>query len=166
MSAVIRLSDGSIALVDDEDFVLLAQYSWNTLRTNGRVYATTRSPDVDGDRTCRYMHRVILDAPADIQVDHLNGDGLDNRRENLRLATNSQNSKNKGRYRNNSSGYKGVYKRLGRERWRADIMSDGQRRRLGEFSSAEEAARAYDKAALELHGEFARLNFQVEEQHV
>lgn len=90
-------------------------------------------------------------------VDHRNGNGLDNRRSNLRLATQAQNMSNRGRPTNNTSGYKGVSAgRLGG--WRAYITSRGKRLDIGTFASKEEAAEAYNAKALELHGEFARLN--------
>ncbi len=98
------------------------------------------------------LHRAILNAPVDMQVDHINGDPLDNRRENLRLATPSQNSAN---YKTRE--YKGV-----RRRWRkysARVQHGGEVKHLGMFSTAEEAARAYDRAAFEIWGEYARLNF-------
>ena len=93
-------------------------------------------------------------------VDHINQDPLDNRRQNLRLATRSQNAANLGPYANNTSGYKGVD--FNRGKWRARITQDGVRYFLGTFDTAEDAARAYDQKALELFGEFASLNFSEE----
>jgi hypothetical protein len=108
---------------------------------------------------------VIVNAPDHVLVDHINesgeGDyGLNNRKSNLRLASQSQNLHNSAPYKNNKSGYRGVhYMRPPRKRWVCSIAVNGKSRHLGRFMTAEEAARAYDKAAVELMGEFASLNF-------
>ena len=112
------------------------------------------------------MHRVVLQRVVgrpltrDDIVDHINHNGLDNRRPNLRLATRSQNAANLGPYANNTSGYKGVD--FNRGKWRARIREGGVRYFLGYFETAEDAARAYDTKAHELFGEFASLNFPEE----
>lgn len=103
------------------------------------------------------MHRLILNAPDHVRVDHRNGDGLDNRRDNLRYATTSQNCGNQRVGRNNTSGYKGVTPRPS-GKWRARIMYQRQCQHLGEYETKEDAARAYNEAALRLFGPFARLN--------
>jgi len=103
------------------------------------------------------MHRVIL--PDAEEVDHINGNGLDNRRANLRPATGIENRRNRRRSRKNTSGYAGVSWDKVNRKWYAYITADGRMRALGRFDTAEEAALARDRAALELHGEFARLNF-------
>lgn len=89
------------------------------------------------------------------EVDHISGDKLDNRIINLRIATRSENATNKGPQANNSSGYKGVWKRKNLNRWVAEIQKNGKRTKLGSFGSPEEAYEVYKKAARELHGEFA-----------
>jgi len=108
------------------------------------------------------MHRLILNAPPDLKVDHINGNGLDNRKENLRLATTPQNVRNARLSLRNSSGFKGVKRK--RQKWQASIVFNGKTIRLGVFDAREDAARAYDIAALLLHGEFARVNFPKESE--
>jgi hypothetical protein len=97
------------------------------------------------------------------ETDHKNGNGLDNQRKNLRSATRPQNLWNKGRRSDNTTGFKGVTKEA--HGWRAVIKANGKRRHLGYFTSPELAARAYDAAAVEMHGEFARLNFPDDRTH-
>ena len=146
--AVIPLAnDRGAALIDAADLPLVLGLRWR-LHTGG--YAHT-SPAL-------YMHRRILDVPADVQVDHVNGHRLDNRRSNLRVATVAQQAMN--RRASSATGFKGVSPHRGR--YQARIMRDGRHRVLGCYSDAEEAARAYDAAAVELFGAFARLNFPAE----
>ena len=102
------------------------------------------------------MHRLLL---PETEVDHKSGDGLDNRRSNLRSATRSQNQANKFKKENTSSRFKGVYQRRNYRRFRAHIRVHGEEIHVGDFDSEIEAARAYDAAARKYHGEFARLNF-------
>ena len=104
------------------------------------------------------MHRQILVPGYGQEVDHINRNPLDNRRANLRLCARSENAHNQGKHRDNTSGYKGVFAyRPGM--WRARIMADGAVHHLGVFVDPVEAALAYDRAAIELHGSFAHLNF-------
>jgi hypothetical protein len=105
-----------------------------------------------------WLHRVITEAPDELEVDHQNLDRLDNRRSNLRKCTHSQNNTNKKRQSNNSSGFKGVSWHNQDELWRARINVNGKAVLLGLFSNLEDAARAYAEAALRLHGEYARVS--------
>lgn len=151
MTKTIPLTRGQVAIVDDADYGLLSRHKWHALKPAGTYYATRR------DGTTRvYMHRVILGTAS--FVDHINGNGLDNRRSNLRPATRSQNQWNRGALATNTSGYKGVclYKPTGM--WQAQITSSGKVYYLGRYSDAEDAARAYNNAAVALHGSRARLN--------
>lgn len=157
--AEIALTRGFVALVDDADVPLIEHLPWHVLiDRSGKKYAVcTSSPQ----RTYR-MHRLILGAPPEQWVDHRNGDGLDNRRANIRLCTPSQNNINRTRTPN-SSGYHGVSldARPGRSAlpWRARLRVNNREIFLGAFQNAEDAARARDAAALKYQGEFAVLNF-------
>lgn len=161
----IPLSKGFVALVDDRDYVRLARYEWYasgyTLRSGlvkWRAVRNIRRPD--GKKRLQYMHREIMGAPPGVDVDHKRGDGLDNRRRNLRLATRSQNNQNQrnGR-RHKSSRFKGVSWDGRDGRWHAYITPPGGRRKsLGYFGGEAAAARAYDEAARRLFGEFAAPN--------
>lgn len=144
-------------LVDPEDEWLLG-YKWYLHRDYDRnLYAARRVP-LGSERVVLRMHRVIMDAAPDALVDHINGNGLDNRRCNLRFATRTENQCNRRLTKTNASGYKGV--RLHRQsgKWSARIRLDGRVVSLGYFCAAEEAAHAYDRAAIELFGEFAKTN--------
>lgn len=158
----IPLTQGKVALVSDEDYSTLSQYKWQYTGT-GYASRSERFGPVDktevGWKRYKYkgflMHREILEPPSGMQVDHINGNKLDNRRSNLRLCTRSQNYWNKGKQSNNKSGYKGVFWAKHVQRWRARVMSNGRITELGYFDSPEEAHRSYVKAAKQVHGEFA-----------
>lgn len=155
----IPLTQGKVALVDDDDFEWLNQSKWLAKTSFGLWYAVNRTT-VAGKPTVVLMHRLITSAPIGMEVDHIDGDGLNNTRRNLRIVTRNQNRFNLRLRADNKSGYKGVFcdKRTGR--WCAHIGFYGQRKNLGYFATPEEAARAYDIAACELFGEYARLNFK------
>jgi hypothetical protein len=154
----IKLSQGKVALVDDGDFEWLNQWRW-AAHKNGYVFYVVRVVYTPTPKTIQ-IHRLITNAPKGMVVDHINGDGLDNRRENLRLCTVAENNKNRRRNSNNTSGYKGV--RRDTYKYKAAIKSENKLIHLGMFSSPEDAARAYDKAAKEIFGKFAKLNFPEE----
>jgi hypothetical protein len=147
----VPLTQGKVALIDDEDAERVLGRNWAYLSVQngpGPGYAISSSG---------LMHRLILNAPRGVEVDHVNGDGLDNRRENLRLATHAQNASNSRLHRDNVTGYKGV--RHKRNRWQARITVNQKEIYLGSFIALEDAARAYDAAAREHFGEFATPNF-------
>lgn len=112
----------------------------------------------DGRMQCELLHRRIAEAQPGQEVDHINGNPLDNRRCNLRVCSHMENVKNRGPSRNNTSGFKGVYYDARRGTFRADIRADRKKYSLGSFATAVEAAEAYNAAALKYHRDFARLN--------
>lgn len=148
------------AIVDASDFRALVMHQWycsSQGRSKSLVTYAQRSVMRGARSTTLYMHRAILglDVGDRRKVDHINGDGLDNRRENLRLATTSQNMHNRGPLVTSSTEAKGVWWEAGRKRWRARIVVEGKRHNLGSFSSQEEAAAAYAEAAKRMLGNFA-----------
>jgi hypothetical protein len=159
----IPLTKGKVAIVDDKDYEWLSQYNW-CYSTGGtpphRGYAS-RGVFRGGKNTMTFMHREIMNTPKGMQTDHINGDPLDNRRENLRICNASQNKANVGLIRINTSGYKGVSWMKEKKKWRA-FIGGGKFHHIGLFVDPREAARAYDSAAKELFGEFALLNFPEE----
>lgn len=157
----ISLTQGYVALVDDEDYEELSQYRWYVRVNNHHRYAS-RKIKVEGKWVEIHMHRCLLSAPDNLLVDHVDGNGLNNVRANLRLATKSGNNQNSRMRKDNTSGYKGVNWSKEHSGWRAEIKIDGKSKFLGYFQCPIEAAKIRDKAALELHGEFALLNFPKE----
>lgn len=158
----IPLTQGQFALVDDEDAAAVLAHKWYAVRSvpGYTFYADRKIRRPDGSRAHMKLHTFLTGWPL---VDHINLDGLDNRRSNLRPATTAQNARNQRRYRNNTSGYKGVTWHRRDQNWQAYIRVDGCRHHLGAHVTPEEAARAYDAAAREYFGEFAYLNFPTEE---
>lgn len=155
----VPLTKGYVAVVDDDACDIVASRSWHAaVGGDGRVYAAGRRPGGRGSPIER-LHRLLVGATAGQLVDHRNGDTLDDRKSNLRITSATGNARNTCRHRGNASGLKGVYYDAARAKWQAQICADGRKTALGRFATAEEAARAYDAAALALHGEFARLNF-------
>jgi hypothetical protein len=151
----IPLTQGQVAIVDTADYEWLSQWKWHACwNASKRSFYAVRRNRKEG--TVR-MHRLILAATSQ-DVDHRNGFTLDNRRNNLRECTHQQNCANQSKKRNNKSGYRGVYKHSSVERWVAQIQC-GKMKKIGHFYTPEDAARAYDKAATEYFGEFAKLNF-------
>ena len=158
MTREIPLSQGLVALVDDADLnLVMSRGKWHAAASRTTHYAH-RNVRVGSRRTTELMHTFLTGWSL---VDHRNGNGLDNRRSNLRQATNTENARNAKRGKNNTSGFKGVTSHLAPRglRWRARITVDRTTIHLGVFDTAEAAARAYDTAALERFGEFAHLNF-------
>lgn len=165
--AEIRLTNGSVMLVDAADYEYLRKFSWFPVRVRRKIYAACT---VRGERF--FAHRLIsgaTDAYNDTEgrwraadlVDHVNGNGLDNQRANLRIATRAENQRNTvGRPHHRISRFKGVSFYIGRKDrpWRATIEVGGRQRHLGYFETEEAAAVAYDEAALSLFAEFAFLN--------
>jgi AP2 domain len=148
-------------LIDDASQLMVAGFAWRVLRSNSDLlYAHAWHGKLH-----LYMHRLIAGAGPNEEVDHWNGNGLDNQGHNLRIASRGQQQANRGRQRNNrSSQYKGVTRDQSRKGtpWMAFITENRKSKYLGRFASEEDAARAYDQAAAETWGQFARLNFPVD----
>lgn len=152
------LTQGKVALVDDEDYKWLSVFKWYPITNKaGNTYAWTGVKQLDGKWKTKRMHRMILEAPDGVQVDHVNHEGLDNRRANIRLCTASQNLCNRRKIKDTTSIYKGVYWCPRNKKWRAQIYRHGTVH-LGMFTHQEDAAEAYNKAALSYYGAFAHLN--------
>lgn len=147
-------------IVDASDYEWLSQWKWYALACwGGRLYAVRQVFDPSKKRRQSYMwmHRLILDAPAELQVDHIDGDGLNNTRGNLRLATRAQNGYNSIKHKKSRvSKYKGVTRR--KNKWRVEVYCDHKCIVVGLFNTEVEAALAYNDAAKKYHGEFAYLN--------
>lgn len=157
---LIALTQGQFAAVDDSDFDWLSAWKWQAqYDPTTKGYYAARSEGPKGNRKRIIMHRQILGLTHGdgLQGDHINLDTLDNRRQNLRIATQSQNAKNHRKQRNNASGYKGVSWCSAAGMWMARCSVNGDRRYLGVFPDKESAYFAYVNAAKEHHGEFARL---------
>ena len=161
----IPLTKGYTAVVDDEDYERVSRRKWCasvTHRKDGSikgVYAQRRVSLGGGGSAIQLLHRFIAGiTDSKVQVDHVDHDGLNNRRENLRAATNTQNSRNSRLSANNTSGFKGVTWEKSRGLWQAQIYIAGRNYVLGHFASAQLAAVAYDTAACDHFGEFALTN--------
>ena len=159
----IKLTQGKVALVDDEDFEKLNQYKWFVHHSGERWYALrSASTKIQNWRQVQKiirLHRQIMNPPNNMQVDHKDGDGLNNQRSNLRICTQSQNNANSRLAKNNSIGYKGVHFYGLANKYQARITKDKINYSFGYYHHPEDAALAYDKAAHELFGEFAKTNF-------
>lgn len=155
-----RKYPGLFAIIDEADYPLVSGYRWVPAIRNKTTYAIADKPSSNGKRQSVLMHRLLTDVPADRDVDHINENGLDNRRENLRVATKGQNAANAGLKASNTSGYRGVSFNKNAGKWQAYLKHDRTRIHLGLWLTAEDAARAFDAKAIEIWGEFARLNLQ------
>jgi hypothetical protein len=156
----INLSRGLRTIVDGEDYERINQWKWCAWRhtLDGHFYAVRNSIDTDGKKIRIWMHREIMRTPTGLHVDHINGDGLDNRSANLRNCKSSENMRNQNKHKNNTSGFKGVSWRRASKKWVAYIRVDGELKHLGYYHTTQNAARAYNEAAIKYHGSFARLN--------
>lgn len=154
----IELTQGQRAIIDDDDYEKLAVFKWQARKISGLWYAT-RMARVNGKKTNFAMHRVILNAPTGQDVDHINGNGLDNQKRNLRLVGDSENQQNRHRWPLNTSGYRGVTRIEKWNKWQAGIKRFGKSYHLGWHDTAEGAARAYDAKAREIYGPRALVNF-------
>jgi hypothetical protein len=155
---LIPLTQGQFAIVDDEDYDQLKQFNWYANETsNGRFYAR-RDIWNGGKRIRVYMHCQILGVK---KVDHRDGDGLNNKRSNIRYFDRLGNQRNRGMDRRNKSGFKGVSWDKNLKSWVATIRKDEKKKFLGRFVSPRAAALVYDAAAIKFHGEFSKTNQQL-----
>lgn len=157
MAIEIPLTQGKTMLVDEADIPFVNRYKWSASQDHGshRWYAMAYFPAPGGKGRVVSFHRLVLSFPKGEQVDHIDGNGLNNTRANLRSCSRRQNRYNSRTNVDNKSGFKGVFWDKNARKYRATIS----KRHLGLFDNAEDAARAYDRAARELFGEFAYLNF-------
>lgn len=162
MAMEIAIGKGFFALVDDSDYEWLNQWKWRLTNTGYAVRRQWLGRDESGgchEKLIR-MHRLIVAAPPELEVDHIDGNKLNNQRSNLRLATSQQNNFNFPiRKDKRHSRYKGVSRVWDGKKFRSHISINGKTKHLGCFTDEVEAAKAYDAAAVELFGEYARLNF-------
>ena len=143
-----------VALVDDEDFENINKHKWNVMK-RGKTLYTQRHITVDGKRTTIGIHNAVLNGKW---IDHIDHDGLNNTRSNLRFCTRSENNMNQRKKNNCTSIYKGVYFSKNEKKWKSTIAINGKNVHLGYFVSETEAAKAYNAKAIELFCEFANLN--------
>lgn len=158
---LIELTKGHAAIVDDDDYEGLSIFRWCVANKNGKLYAVRGRRKSDGPGTVHIsMHREIFGHPAGQDIDHINGNGLDNRRENLRACSHADNQKSNSKRiayggRPTASKFKGVHWHNKNKKWCAKLAN----KYIGSFASEEDAALAYDSAACSTYGEFAKTNF-------
>lgn len=149
----IKLTQDKYTIIDFDDYGLISNYKWYAHKKGNSFYVNSKIKS----KTI-FLHRVILDPPENMHVDHINGDGLDNRRCNIRIVVHHQNMMNRNKRKDNISKYKGVYKRKDCNRYAARIVFNGKTIHLGNFLTDYDAARAYNEAAKKYFGEYSRLN--------
>ena len=155
----IYLGEGEWTILDQQDYYRLKNFNWYIGGNGKEFYAFRNIKNGPGKTKMVSMHREIMNPPGHLLVDHRNNHGLDNRRANLRWATQSQNRQNRAKKKNTSSRFIGVCFDKQTGKWKARIRTDGKEICLGRFDDEIEAARTHDAAAKKYHGEFARLNF-------
>ena len=158
--AYITLTKGHEAIIDAEDVHMVDSGNWYAMIAGNTVYACRRVHSGMHSRVV-LLHRVLMEPPDGLVVDHIDGNGLNNRRRasncNIRIATRSQNLMNSGIYKHNSSGFRGVSWDKAKQKWRANIMMDGRSMHLGYFLTPEDASATYERVSKELYGHFRRI---------
>jgi hypothetical protein len=154
----IPLTQGKFAIVDPDDYHRLSKYKWQTDSERRRTSYARRMANLDGKRKCVLMHREIIPVPDNMVVDHINHNGLDNRKANLRPATVAQNACNR-RHTKDAKKFKGLVWDKRRNKWHVRFGCNGKKIHVGYFDDQITAAHAYDQAAKKHHGQFAALNF-------
>lgn len=153
----IPITQGKVAIVDDADYEWLNKFKWSAQKSGNTYYAKTVYND--GNRQVKlYMHSAIMNTPAGMITDHINHNGLDNRRANLREGSYSQNNANQSKISNKASKYKGVTWDNWNNKWKAQITVNYKNHFLGYFDNEYDAGKAYDKACKHFYEQFARTN--------
>lgn len=155
----IKLFSGEMVKIDEEDYEIIKNYKWRLNKTKKYKYAVAYK--LKSKNKTVVMHRLIMKATKRQMIDHINGDGLDNRKLNLRFCNKSLNAANSCLHRDNKSGYKGVHWSNRDKKWYSQITLNYKQRLIGLYDNKDDAACAYDKVAQELFGKFARINFSL-----
>jgi hypothetical protein len=156
----IYLGEGEWTILDAEDYYRFSDFKWGIFADKGKCYVVCNIKLRPGPTSRARLHRELMNAPAGLHVDHRNSDGLDNRRANLRIATHAQNVQNRRKTKSKTSfRFIGVCFDRHRQEWTVHIGHNGRKLWLGRFNNEEDAAKAYDNAAVKYHKEFAHLNF-------
>lgn len=150
----IKLTQGKKAMVDDEDYEELSQYRWLAGKNWNTFYASRIIKLENGKYVRLHMHRFIMNTPKGMQTDHIDHNGLNNCKENLRICTCSENAMNQSKPKNNTSGYKGVSWHKKNKKWRSKICIKGKNIYLGYFLIKQDAYKAYCEASKKYHGEY------------
>lgn len=155
MAKLIPITQNKSTIVDDEDYVFLSQYKWRAIKSQNHYYVgKSEKRKRDKPRKLTLMHRLIMCSRDGEQVDHINGDSLDNQKHNLRLCTQGQNLFNKNKYKNNKTGFKGISVRG--KKWRVQVQANKKQHIVGHFNTINEAIAAYNAVSKKIHGEFSR----------
>lgn len=154
--AYVPLTRGKTAVIDAADAHLVGGVNWCAVKFGDTFYAATNRR-LDGKRRVAYAHRDLMTPPDDMIVDHIDGNGLNCRRSNMRLATRAQNVRNSRRPKHNTSGFKGVSYNRKNQRWQAHIKVDSKSTYLGLYATPEDAYAAYCVASERYHGKYGRI---------
>ena len=155
----IPLTQGKFALVDNSDYEELSKYKWHAHKNrNSNVFYAERNIKKGKGQTPLQMHRSLMGLPKGKEVDHIDMDGLNNQRKNLRICTRSENMFNRPKYKSNTSGFKGVHFNKEHQKWRVFIAVNKKQIHVGYFINKEEAYKAHCFACVKYHGDFSRVN--------